>query len=416
MKNTSLRLFRSPLITVGMFFLINPTFSLFDPLPDFIGYLMMFAGVYELAAMDDRLTMAAKKLLYLALLSGLRLIGAFTTSGADSSTIMMLCFAFSICEALLVATFITDWFDGFDYVMQRFGAFSALKNQTNTRFITGIFFYSRIAFGFLPELSAIFELRAYFDIDKSPVWKALASYKPYEIALFSLIVLIMGVYWYVNSVRYIRAIRADADFMVCASERYLEIWGEKKTNETVLRIADYCVVTGFLFCFDFTLNMHPVLPSGVSVLFFCLACLLMKKYSYSRTLRWYAIAAAVCQTALEQYAAYNVVPSVVSMNEVPLSRTLILIALSLAYAASSVLFLIRAEKQLAACRMATTELSPLENWKKFRIAYYIFIAAYTLSFIIPVINGWILWVKLASEITFIAGSISAWNKAIRVDE
>ena len=214
MKNTSLRLFRSPLITVGMFFLINPTFSLFDPLPDFIGYLMMFAGVYELAAMDDRLTMAAKKLLYLALLSGLRLIGAFTTSGADSSTIMMLCFAFSICEALLVATFITDWFDGFDYVMQRFGAFSALKNQTNTRFITGIFFYSRIAFGFLPELSAIFELRAYFDIDKSPVWKALASYKPYEIALFSLIVLIMGVYWYVNSVRYIRAIRADADFMV----------------------------------------------------------------------------------------------------------------------------------------------------------------------------------------------------------
>ena len=66
--------------------------------------------------------------------------------------------------------------------------------------------------------------------------------------------------------------------------------------------------------------------------------------------------------------------------------------------------------------MATTELSPLENWKKFRIAYYNFIAAYTLSFIIPVINGWLLWVKLAAEITFIAGSISAWNKAIRVDE
>ena len=88
MKNTSLRLFRSPLITVGMFFLINPTFSLFDPLPDFIGYLMMFAGVYELAAMDDRLTMAAKKLLYRALLSGLRLIGAFTTSGATQSSLL----------------------------------------------------------------------------------------------------------------------------------------------------------------------------------------------------------------------------------------------------------------------------------------------------------------------------------------
>ena len=416
MKNTSLRLFRSPLITVGMLFLVNPTVSLFDPLPDFIGYLMMFAGVYELAAMDDRLTMATKKLLYLALLSALRLIGAFTTTGSDSSTVMMLCFVFSVCEALLVAAFITDWFDGFDYIMQRFGAFSALKNQTNTRFITGIFFYSRIAFGFLPELSAIFELRAYFDIDKSPVWKALAGYKPYETALFSLIVLIMGVYWYVNSVRYFRAIRADADFMVGASERYLEIWGEKKANETVLRLADYCVVTGFLFCLDFTLNMYPVLPSAVAVLFFCLACLLLKKHSYQKTLWLYALAAAVCQTALEQYAARSVVTSVVSMEEVPASRTLILIALSLAFAATTVMFLVRAEKQLADCRMATTGLSPLGSWKKLRIAYYIFIAAYTLSFILPVINGWLLWVKLVSEITFVAGSISAWNKAVRADE
>lgn len=416
MREKNLKLFNSPLTAVGLFFLLNPTVSLFDFLPDFIGYLLMYAGIYELASLDDRLTLASKKLLYLAALSAIRLTAAFATMGYNSSTIMMLCFVLAICEAILVCGFISDWFEGFDYLMQRFGAFDALKNQTNTRFLTGIFFLTRIVLGFLPEITAIFELRAYFDIDKSPVWAALASYKPYMILLFALIVFILGIYWYVNSLAYIRAIRADRAFAENAGERYAELWHDGKDDEFMLKIADYCVVFGFVFIFDFTLDMVPVLPTFVSTALFSAACLIMRRYSYSKKLWLWALAAAVSQAAFEYFTAAKVDPNAPTIAAVPIVTTVVLVLLALPYIAFSILFLQKAELQLDRCRLATTCLSPLSGWKKLNIAYYIFIAARVLSLTVPTIGSWLLPVKMISELIFIIGGIICWNRAIKIEE
>ncbi len=416
MKEKNLKLFNSPLIAVGMFFLINPTVSLFDFLPDFIGYLMLYAGIYELAALDDRLTLASKKMLYLAVVSALRLIIALATLGYDSSTIMMLCFVLAICETILIAAFVSDFFEGFDYLMQRFGAFDAIKNQTNTRFLTGIFFFTRIALGFLPEITAIFELRAYFDIDKSPIWAALASYKPYMILLFSLIVFILGIYWYVNSLAYIHAIRADKAFTENAGSRCAELWQDDKNDEILLKIADYCVIGGFVFVLDFTLDMLPVLPTFISTSLFFVACLLMRKYSSSEKLWLWALAAAVSQIAFEYFVAAKVDPNAPSITAVPVVTTVVLVLLSVPYVVTSVMFLQKAELQLDRCRLATTCLSPLSGFKKFNIAYYIFIASRVLSLIVPPLGDWLLSVKIISELVFIIGGIICWNRAIKTEE
>jgi len=415
MREKNLKLFYSPLTAVGLFFLVNPTVSLFDFLPDFIGYLLMYAGIYELSALDDRLTLASKKLLYLAALSALRLTAAFATMGYNSSTIMMLCFVLAICEAILVCGFVSDWFEGFDYLMQRFGAFDALKNQTNTRFLTGIFFLTRIVLGFLPEITAIFELRAYFDIDKSPVWAALASYKPYMILLFALIVFILGIYWYVNSLAYIRAIRADKAFAENAGARSAAL-SEGENGEIFLKIADYCVIGGFVFVLDFTLDMLPVLPTFVSTALFLAACLIMSRYSKPEKLWLWALAAAVSQAAFEYFVAARVDPNVPTVAAVPISTTVILVLLALPYIAFSILFLQKAELQLDRCRLATTCLSPLSGWKKLNIAYYIFIAARVISLVIPPIGSWLLPVKMICELIFIIGGIICWNRAIKIEE
>lgn len=416
MKDRALKLFMSPLITVGMFFLLNPTFALFDPLPDFIGYLMIIGGVYELTALDERIELASKKLWYLSLLSALRLLVAFSTFGYDSSTVMMLCFVFAICEAILIVSFISDWFDGFDYMLQRYGGFSALRNQTNTRFITGVFFFARIGFGFLPELSAIFELRAYFDIDKSPIWRELASYKPFEIALFALIVLILGIYWYANTLKYIKSIRSDVDFIKNAGERYLNFASDGRDAETRFKISDILVVVGFVFFIDFTINLRPVLPAFVATLLLCAACFMLRSYTDFKKIILPASAAVICQIAFEFYAAHAVDPTVFRMSDIPVSTTVTLSVLGVLYAASSVYFLLRVEVMLAECRLKTTELSPLEGWRRLNVAYYIFLAAYLLSLIFPMIGGWLLWIKLASELTFVIGCIICWNKSIRVEE
>ncbi len=416
MKNKVLKLFMSPLVPVGMFFLINPTFALFDPLPDFIGYLLIIGGIYELTALDGRIEMASKKLRYLAILSALRLVVAFSTFGYDSSTIMMLCFVMAICEAILVVSFISDWFDGFDYLMQRCGAFEALKNQTNTRFITGVFFFARIALGFLPELSAIFELRAYFDIDKSPVWKALASYKPFEIALFALIVLILGIYWYANTLKYIKMLKNDREFVSNAGEKYLVFISNGRSEETKFRIVDGLVVAGFVFMLDFTIDMTPILPSFIATSLMFAACFLMRSYAPVKKLIVPAATATVLQIAYEYCAAVIVDLNVFSMSDVPVSTTVTLVLLGAAYAGASVLFVHKVEETLAEGRLRTTELSPLAGWRKLNVAYYIFIGAYLLTHILPVIGGWLLWVKLFSEFTFVIGAIVCWNKSIKIDE
>ncbi len=411
-----LPLFNSPLISIGLFFLVNPTFSLFDLLPDFIGYMLVFAGIYELSALDDRLNMASKKLWYLALISALRLVAAVGTLGYDSSTVMMLTFVFSICEAVVITAFLSDWFGGFDYFMQRFDGFSAMSVHANTAFLTGIFFYTKIALGFIPEICAIFDLRSYFDIDEAPVWTALSSYKPYAMLLFGLIVFIMGIYWYINTLSYFKKMRSDTTLIENAGIRYSEIAGKGRMQETLYTIADYCVIGGFVFTLDFTLNLVPVLPSGVSTLLFFIGVLLLKKHIKKPRLLGLAAVTVFVQTAFEVYIARHVNTNAKFMAEIDVQVTVTLAILAITSGVFSVLYLNKAQSLLAEGRLATTELSPEKSWKKYNIFYCIFLVAHGAGLIFPMIGGYTLWIKLVSEIIFVTGGIVSWNKSIKYEE
>ena len=418
MTEKKLKLLQSPLIAVGLLFLINPTVSLFDILPDFIGYILIWFGLSELARMDDRLTLASQKLLYLAGLSFLRLIAAVATLGYDSSTIMMFCFVFAIAECVLIAALLGDLFDGLDYVLERFGGFAALSEQSNTRFLTSVFFFSKIALGFIPELSAIFELRAYYDIDKSPVWKDLAGYKPYEILLFGLIILVLGIFWYRGMLVYFRAIRHDTQFMTNAGDRYAEVFALDPSYDDRIkrRFAGYCVTAGFVFWLDLTLDGKPLLPAGIGTLLLFAAYMLLRRYARSPKLWIYAVSAAVCQTAFEIPGSCFAVTDVVSMKDVPGAQIAVLSVLGALYAASSVLFLLNAEKALSAQVRAITGSEPYRAWRFINIAYYVYLAAYIPSFIIPVAEDKLFTAKFIAMTVFVILAVREWFVSVRQEE
>ena len=234
--------------------------------------------------------------------------------------------------------------------------------------------------------------------------------------MFALIVLILGIYWYANTLKYIKSIRSDVDFIKNAGERYLDFASDGRDAETRFKIADILVVVGFVFFIDFTINLKPVLPAFVATFLLCAACFMLRSYTDFKKLILPASAAVICQIAFEFYAAHAVDPTVFRMSDIPVSTTVTLSVLGVLYAASSVYFLLRVEAMLAECRLKTTELSPLEGWRRLNVAYYIFLAAYLLSLIFPMIGGWLLWIKLASELTFVIGCIICWNKSIRVEE
>ena len=74
LRNGNKKLFGFAYVIAGFVFLANPYIDMLDILPDFIGYLLILAGISRMAKLDDRLTLAAQKLTYLAVLSVLRLL------------------------------------------------------------------------------------------------------------------------------------------------------------------------------------------------------------------------------------------------------------------------------------------------------------------------------------------------------
>jgi hypothetical protein len=204
--------------------------------------------------------------------------------------------------------------------------------------------------------------------------------------------------------------------MANASSRYFEIWQGGRNKETVFKLADACVIGGFGFVLDVTINLVPLLPSFVSTLLLFVACLLMQRYKKPEKLWIWAVLAGGAQIAFEYYAANNVNTNVVDMTRVAPSITITLSVLGLLYVVLSSVFMKKAKGTLCDCRLATTELSPKKTWDRLDFSYYIFLVAHAVGFILPIIGGYTLWIKIIFGLTFVIGSIVAWNKSIKTEE
>ncbi|MEG2003718.1 MAG: hypothetical protein RR057_03875 [Clostridia bacterium] len=402
--DSNLKLFKSPLISIGLLFLINPVISLFDIFPDFIGYLLIFYGLTELSWINERIELASQKLLYLSGISFLRLLAFFATiSYSSSSTITMLSFSFLVAELVLVFSFLKDFFDGFDYLLQRLNGFEALKNQTNTAFITSAFFYTKPILAFIPDLASIFELRAYWDIDNSDILMDIAGYRPYAIILFSLITLIFGIYWYRDILKYFKIIKADSDFINDAGTRYYDTFlsDTKMVIKRCKKIALIFLVSGIVFYIDFTVDMFPVLPTFIGTLLIYFALRWISRITSKNMQVKYVAFACIAQLLTEFFVYSFVTYDVFSMSEVPIWKTLVTIALAALYIFASLLFIRKTEVFLSD---AAVELSiePMQTqFKYLNISYYIFLASYTLSIVFPIIQEHLFIFKLLSMITFV---------------
>lgn len=276
----SLKLFKSPLVAFGFFFLINPYISMLDVLPDFIGYILIYFGVSELARIDDRLSLASQKLIFLSVISLGRLMAWTFSISADSSTVMMLCFTFGIVEGILAVLFANDFFGGMEYLLQRYDGYEALKILPNSRFLTVFFFLSKIVLGFIPELAAILEVEAISDITNSQVFTEIAAYKPYAIMLFGLILVIFGVIWYADTLKYFRTIRKSNEFLCSCGKAYDEY--STSDSDTVIRrtkLAFIFFCVGFVMFFDFQIERISLFQDFIGTLFIWCGLRLMRRFT-----------------------------------------------------------------------------------------------------------------------------------------
>ena len=105
------------LILAGLFFLIVPTVNLIDLFPDFVGYLLIFAGLARLKRIDGYMAKCAHYALVMALLSlakPLALVFSLTDySDAQSSNITTATLIFAVIELIFGFLLFKNLFDGF---------------------------------------------------------------------------------------------------------------------------------------------------------------------------------------------------------------------------------------------------------------------------------------------------------------
>ena len=406
---------RSPLLFVGLFFLINPYLATLDLMPDFFGYLLIWYALSDLAKLEYRTESACRNAVYLALLSFGRAVAFVLSVGSDDSMRLLLTFSFGVAEILLVIRFAADLFGGTEYLLQRYDGFDALSKLTNVKFLTLFFFITKVVLGCIPEAAVLLVQKVMYsdviDIADIPIYNEIASYRPYAAMLFMLITLILGVWWFVEICRYFSAVRRDKNFISAAGEavRRMEYTPSQDENKRLTR--SYAIMfTGAALYIDLYFDRVNVLPTCIGTFMIAFALISVEK-SFKKKL----VPLAVCASALQ--LAYDVCYKIFGSSGTAADESFsalnvtVLAVCGSAYAVVSVLFVRGMRDSLTALHSSygctRTELTRLKYAEDLYTAYALMNIA---AFALPALHPWLMIPRMAAVILFVVFVLNTyWN-------
>lgn len=219
------------LISLGTVFFLNPTVGLFDILPDAVGALLIVFGISGAVHLDERLKNSLKTLFSLAIESIVKFMAAVSGLVTDGSMELLLTFAFSVFEAIVIASAVSDTVSGIDSLRIRYGAVwhEDVKGRLDISRLKApltAFVFVRTVACFLPELTELRITRS------SAVKGALSGYKP---MLYGAILIPLTVLFILLSVRCFKA------FSALHSDREMaERIKAKTAGVAVTRPLEYC--------------------------------------------------------------------------------------------------------------------------------------------------------------------------------
>ena len=397
---------RSPLLFLGLFFLINPYLAALDVLPDFIGYILIFFCFSDTAKCEYRAEAARRDMLWLAALSFARLAAFVLSLGSDDSMRLLLTFSFGAAEILLVIRFAGNLFGGTEYLLQRYGGFDALEKISNAKFLTLFVFIARAALCCIPEAAVLLVQKVLYseliDVEDIQIYNDIASYKPYAQLLFVLIALILGVWWFTSVCRFFSAIRNDSSFLEKLSEAAVHKPApradalDKRMTRSFLLLA-----FGAALYFDIYFDRIPALPSfmGTPLIF---AGLITAMPSGKKPLLRAALPASALQLAYDVCFKIFGMAGADRLADMPVVNSAVMAAVSAACAVFSVLFVRRCIETVGKIYFSNNcEKAPLIRLKYAEAAYALYALLCIPAAAIPTLYAWLALPKAAAVLTFI---------------
>lgn len=282
-------------ILAGAVFLFDPFVSVFDLLPDCVGYLLILLGLYRLADLDDRIMDAAKGVRYLALIGLARLLALALAFGYVSPSeqpvfILLALFTLGVLDVIVLVPMWKNLCGGLLYLGSRNDAvtmFDRRKRGGKTRIrnvverytaLSAVYFILREVLAVLPELSVLSSEKGGVELEEA------TRYYDF-VGLFRLfggfVSFILGVIWLVATVRFIRKLKSDTPFFERLTEKYRT---EVLTRHDLfamraVRASFLCLIAGAVLSLDIYLDGINILPDFASAILLCLSVVLLSRYA-----------------------------------------------------------------------------------------------------------------------------------------
>lgn len=276
-------------IIAGGIFLFEPFVSVFDILPDFVGYLLILHGLQTLSLLEGHLEAATRCFRRLALLAVGRLLSLLVIFGLMPATEqpvghLLFTFTFGILDCIVLIPAWRELTQGLTQSAYLFGGSAVLASDRHgcsraDRFLrfTLIFMVLKEVMSVLPEVSVLFNSRS-GEIN-STRWYFLYNYIGVLRLFAAVLTLIFGIVWLVKLIRYIGFLRRDVVYqesLCSAVGQYMELHPDHMPCRAI-RSAVFWLGAASILCVDIFADGISVLPDAVAAACILVAVILLTR-------------------------------------------------------------------------------------------------------------------------------------------
>ena len=256
------------LILAGLVFMFNPCINIVDILPDFIGCILVSAGLYKLSDTEDRFYSARLIAMRMIPIYVLKLVLSVYLPVRWKSGLLPVTFAYAVGEIIVMILLLSSLYGGIEYMANLHDGAKHLERCASVSKMTIAFMVVKNVLAFIPEGFAL-EKQAELDFSylKRSV-QTLTLAKPYVIAFFTVIVLAFGIYCLYLNVGLFKSVAKDTVFVgnlrAIYKERVTE--NQKLINRRTFKRFFVLMIIASIFTVDIIVDAVNITPDIISAL------------------------------------------------------------------------------------------------------------------------------------------------------
>ena len=280
---------------ISFCFLFNPNITVFDLLPDFIGYIILSVALSRIADMNDTVWDALKIFKRMIFIDAAKILAIFwifgmTYGGERNTSILLWTFVFSVVELICLIPAYSKLFNGIiqiGYRVPNESIFAAKKGRIDfIRIITFVFIIAKAVLTVLPEFADLTS-RTYDDSFGYDI-AILYDYIGLMRGLAFIPVLFIGIFWLVTMITFFNRLNKDALLTNSLDSKYLEEIQPRKGLfiRRNFKTVELLAIVTLCLTIDFRIESQNIIPDFLAAGMFFLLFLFLQKHISVKPKSW----------------------------------------------------------------------------------------------------------------------------------